>query len=273
MGYAMASWTDLHQKVPVAKAYALHGATGLARDYVVTLLAAGREVSISNTLPGYPIDMSMCLVLTEPMNSLPVKRVQGIVILLHPLKQKGVLPIDLTYPTGPVGVRDLVDLIEKEWHVSKKVAQTLSDQFSDLDSLYSATLKWKAVTTVIEVKGQSHLEKLLPLVLKEDSPVEKIMRKSPTAWDLDHEDCTEILSSLCRYISTLLAIMNNTTPDKSDITVARDMRMRYTEYMQMKPMLSFYTKDRLRNLLSVVDALTPFAKMPECFRMLESLWN
>lgn len=273
MGYAMASWTDIHQKIPVSKVYALRGATGLARDYVVSLLAAGREISYSNTLPGYPVDVSMCLVLTEPVTSVPVKQISGTVILLHPLKQKGILPIDLSYPTGQVGVRDLVLLIERDWHVSKTVAQNLSDQFSDLDSLYEATLKWTAVTSVIEVKGQSHLDKLLPLVLDSPSPVEKIMRKSPVAWDQDYEDCTEILCSLRRYISTLLAIMNNTTPDKSDITVARDTRMRYTDYMRMKPMISFYTKDRLRNLLSVVDVLTPFAKMPECFRILESLWN
>lgn len=269
----MASWTDIHFRVPSSKVYSIRGATGLARDHVVSLLATGREVSMSDTLPEYPIDTSMCLVITEPLNALATKTIQGTVILLHPLKQKGVLSIDLTYPTGQVGVRELVELIEREWKVSKTLAQTLSDRFSDLDSLFSATLKWKALTSVIQVKGQAHMAKLLPLVLAEPSPVDKIMRKSPVAWDENYDDCTEILKGLRRYISTLLEIMNNTTPDKSDITVARDIRMRYNEYMQMKPLISFYSKDRLRHLLTVVDALTPFSKMPECFRMLESLWK
>lgn len=269
----MASWTDLHLRVPPSKAYAIRGATGLARERVISLLANGREVSMSDTLPGYMIDPSVCIVLTSPVDSLPLKSILGTIILLHPLKQKGVLSIDLTYPTGPVGVRDLVTQIENEWKIPKSFAENITDRFSDLDSLVAATLKWQALTSVIDVKGQSHLEKLLPLVLSTPSPVEKIMRKSPVAWDVDYSNCTEILDGLRRYISTLLEIMNNTTPDKSDNTVARDMRMRYTDYMLMKPMIPFYSKERLRNLLSVVDALTPFATMPECFRTLESLWN
>lgn len=269
----MASWTDLHKRVPYSKVYYIKGATGLARDHVLHLLAAGREISYSDTLPGYAIGESLCLVITEPVESVDSKNVFGTVILYHPVKQKNVLPIDLTFPNGQVGLRDLAEWVEKEWKLPKTTAQEITLRFQDLDSLYAATLKWKAVTTVIEVKGQSHLDKLLPLVIDAQSPVERIMRKSPTSWDQDYQDCSEILEGLRRYISTLLNIMNNTTPDKSDITVARDLRMRYTEYMQMKPMISFYSKDKLRNLLSVVDALTPFSKMPECFRILESLWN